>query len=216
MLARGLEELGHEARPFYLGATMPGTAAQSRADLAGRGAQPAADRLGDDVLGREPGRRLLGLRATARELARRARTGRRPWEVLNAQEVYSIPHLRPVADEYGLPLVLTLHGYPLYESVSEGYSTASRMGLHYLMRAEMRALRLADAIVTVDTRLYRHALGLVPERADSVYTLMNFVDTSAFAPSDDPAEEERPPARTAGSRGRSPRTRSCCSAPAGW
>jgi len=113
------------------------------------------------------------------------------WEVLNAQEVYSVPHLRSVADEYRIPLVLTLHGYPVYESVSEGYSTASKMGLHYLMRTEMQALRLADAIVTVDTRLYRHVLGLVPERADSVYTLMNFVDTSVFAPLDDPAEEAR-------------------------
>ena len=111
--------------------------------------------------------------------------------MLNAQEVYSIPYLRGVADEFGLPLVLTLHGYPLYESVSEGYSADSEMGRHYLMRAEMRALRLADAVVTVDTRLYRHALGLVPERAGSIYTLMNFIDTSAFAPAADAAEEEQ-------------------------
>ena len=76
-----------------------------------------------------------------------------------------MPSLRAVADEYGLPLVLTLHGYPLYESVSEGYSSASQTGRHYLMRSEMRALRLADAVVTVDTRLYRHALRLVPERS---------------------------------------------------
>ena len=111
--------------------------------------------------------------------------------MLNAQEVYSVPYLRRVADEYGIPLVLTLHGYPLYESVSEGYSTASRLGLGYLMRAEMRALRLADAVVTVDSRLYRHALRLVPERAGSIYTLMNFIDTSTFAPLDDPEEEAR-------------------------
>ena len=65
------------------------------------------------------------------------------------------------------------------------------MGLGYLMRAEMRALRLADAVVTVDRRLYRHALGLVPERAGSIYTLMNFIDTSTFAPFDDPQEETR-------------------------
>jgi len=59
------------------------------------------------------------------------------------------------------------------------------------MRAEMRALRLADAVVTVDTRLYRHALRLVPERSSSVYTLMNFIDTSTFAPVEDVNEEER-------------------------
>ncbi len=87
--------------------------------------------------------------------------------------------------------MLTLHGYPFYESVSEGYSADSKMGHHYLMRAEMRALRLADAVVTVDTRLYRHALGLAPERSGSIYTLMNFIDTSAFAPAADAAEEEQ-------------------------
>jgi exopolysaccharide biosynthesis WecB/TagA/CpsF family protein len=114
-----------------------------------------------------------------------------PWRVLNAQEVYSIPYLRPVADAFGIPLVLTLHGYPLFESVSEGYSTASEMGRSFLMRSEMRALRLADAVVTVDTRLYHHALKLVPERSDRIYTLMNFIDTSVFAPLENRAEEVR-------------------------
>ena len=90
------------------------------------------------------------------------------------------------------------------------------MGHHYLMRAEMRALRLADAVVTVDTRLYRHALGLVPERVGSIYTLMNFIDTSAFAPSDDAAEEERLRTRICEPLGTSPRTRSCSSVPGGW
>jgi glycogen(starch) synthase len=186
MLARGLEEIGHEAHPLYLGATIPAPlrtagliwpAGALNRMRAGWGMMYSADTRG----------RLLAA-ATAWELGHARKAGA-PWEVLNAQEVYSVPYLRRVADEFGVPLVLTLHGYPLYESLSEGYTTASRMGRHYLMRAEMQALRLADAVVTVDTRLYGHALRLVPERADSVYTLMNFIDTSVFAPSDDPVEE---------------------------
>ena len=203
MLIDGLRELGHEAEALYLTATMPGLA--GRASLVWPAGALNRVRTGWGMVYSADMRGRMLARATARELKRAARSatdtgsatdagsatdkGLGPWEVLNAQEVYSVPYLRSVADTLGLPLVLTLHGYPLYESVSEGYSTSSRMGLHYLMRAEMRALRLADAIVTVDTRLYRHVLGLVPERADTVFTLMNFIDTSVFAPSDDPAEE---------------------------
>ena len=102
-----------------------------------------------------------------------------------------MPALRGVADEHGVPLVLTLHGYPLFESLSEGYTTQSAAGRRYLMRAEMRALRLADAIVTVDTRLHQHVLKLVPERAADAVALMNFIDTSAFYPSREGRDELR-------------------------
>ncbi|MBN1629947.1 MAG: glycosyltransferase, partial [Thermoleophilia bacterium] len=188
MLAKGLEELGNEVRPFYLGSTVPDPV--RKAGLVWPAGALNRVRSGWGMMYSAEARARLLAAATARELDR-ARDAGSPWEVLNAQEVYSIPYLRTVADERRVPLVLTLHGYPLYESVSEGYSTGSQMGRHYLMRAEMRALRLADAIVTVDTRLYRHALGLVPERAQHIYTLMNFVDTSAFAPPADPSDEER-------------------------
>jgi exopolysaccharide biosynthesis WecB/TagA/CpsF family protein len=214
MLVGGLKELGHEAEALYLTATMPGIA--SKAGLVWPAGVLNRLRTGWGMVYSADMRGRLLANATARELDRAAAgdawsalddvscvpimerdaadpvpasVAAGPWEVLNAQEVYSIPHLRSVADEHGVPLVLTLHGYPLYESVSEGYSASSRMGLHYLMRTEMQALRLADAVVTVDSRLYRHVLGLVPERADSVYTLMNFIDTSVFTPLNDPAEE---------------------------
>ena len=190
MLVRGLRELGHQAEALYLTATMPGSV--SRAGLVWPAGVLNRLRSGWGMVYSADMRGRLLANAAARELDRAAASDAAgPWEVLNAQEVYSIPHLRSVADEHGIPLVMTLHGYPLYESVSEGYTTSSRMGLHYLMRTEMQALRLADAVVTVDTRLYRHVLRLVPERADSVYTLMNFIDTSVFAPLDDPAEEAR-------------------------
>ncbi len=92
--------------------------------------------------GAEPGRAPMEARGTSAEpggwAEKLGSISGTPWDVLNAQEVYPVPYLRAVADRFGVPLVLTLHGYPLYESVSEGYSAQSRMGLHYLMRAEMR------------------------------------------------------------------------------
>ena len=97
--------------------------AQGRADLAGRGAQPDADRLGHDVLGRRPGP-SAGLLRPRGNCGRAGKAGaalggaERPGGLLGPLSP------REVADEFGLPLVLTLHGYPLYESVSEGYSTA--------------------------------------------------------------------------------------------
>jgi exopolysaccharide biosynthesis WecB/TagA/CpsF family protein len=185
MLARGLEELGHEARVYCPAATMPEFVRNARLTWPA-GALNRVRRGWGMMYSAEARARLL-CSAASQALAGTADSS----AAINAQEVYSVPLLRKVADEYGVPLVLTLHGYPLYESVSEGYSDASKMGLRYLERAEMRALRLADAIVTVDRRLYQHALKLVPERADSVYTLANFIDTSAFAPHDDAAEEER-------------------------
>ena len=198
MLAGGLEAVGHEAHTLYLGGTMPGVV--RRTSLIWPAGALNRLRAGWGMMYAAEARARLLAAATARELARAAeasggQTGggpatTTPWEVLNAQEVYSVPYLRRVADEFGIPLVLTLHGYPLYESVSEGFTSGSRMGRHYLMRAEMRALRLADAVVTVDTRLYRHALGLVPERAAAIYTLMNFVDTSVLTPLGDSVEDE--------------------------
>jgi len=185
MLVRGLRELGHEAEALYLGSAVP--MPLRKAGLIWPAG--ALNRL------RSGWGMMYAAEARARLLAavtrRRLESAATAWEVLNAQEVYSVPYLRVLADRFGIPLVLTLHGYPLYESVSEGYTAKSRLGRHYLMRAEIRALRLADAVVTVDSRLYRHALGLVPERADSLYTLKNFIDTSVFAPPADPGEDER-------------------------
>lgn len=204
MLARGLEELGHEARTFCPWETVPAFARKARLTWPA-GVLNRVRRGWGMMYSAETRSRMLAA-AASRDLSHAAKTSAHDSRdaavagdsgpnasraVINAQEVYSVPYLREVADEYGLPLVLTLHGYPLYESVSEGYSETSQMGLRYLMRAEMRALRMADAIVTVDRRLYQHALKLVPERAESIYTLANFIDTSAFAPCDDAAEEER-------------------------
>jgi exopolysaccharide biosynthesis WecB/TagA/CpsF family protein len=185
MLARGLEETGHEVHALYLGAKVPGIVRNAGVVWPAGALNRLRNGWGMVYAAEARGRLLAGV--TEEELAKATP----PWEVLNAQEVYSIPYLRAVADKHGIPLVLTLHGYPLFESVSEGYSTSSEMGRNFLMRSEMRALRLADAVVTVDTRLFRHALKLVPERSASIYTLMNFIDTSVFAPLEDAAEEVR-------------------------
>ncbi len=185
MLVRGLEETGHEAHALYLGAKIPGLVSNAGVVWPAGALNRVRTGWGMVYAAEARGRLLAGV--TERELAR----AEMPWEVLNAQEVYSIPYLREVADRFRIPLVLTLHGYPLFESVSEGYSTSSEAGRNFLMRAEMRALRLADAVVTVDTRLFHHALKLMPGRSASIYTLMNFVDTSVFAPLDDRGEEAR-------------------------
>jgi exopolysaccharide biosynthesis WecB/TagA/CpsF family protein len=198
MLTCGLEEIGNDVRVVYAGAKIPRPLL--KAGLIWPAGVLNRLRLGWGMMYSAKMRGRLLASATARELDREftgASSGAEegvhvgPWEVLNAQEAYSVPYLRKVADKHGLPLVLTMHGYPLYESTSEGYSSGSRMGRHYLMRAEMRALRLADAVVTVDTGLRRHVMGLVPERAESVHTLMNFIDSSALAPSTDEGEAQR-------------------------
>jgi exopolysaccharide biosynthesis WecB/TagA/CpsF family protein len=207
MLSRGLGQLGHEARVLYLGEIVP-RALRDPGIVWPAGALNRVRRGWGMVYAAEARGRLLA-RVTARELAGRERDAAGtadataaqpaaateaapgPWQVLNAQEVYSVPALRAVADEHGLPLVLTLHGYPVFESLSEGYTAESAAGRRYLMRAEIRALRLADAIVTVDTRLLEHVLKLVPERSGDALALMNFIDTSAFFPSTDGREELR-------------------------
>ena len=183
MLSAGLVELGHEPYVLYFGERVP-------EPLRRFGVVYAAGvlnrvRRGWGMIYSAMVRGRLVARLADRELRRH------DWQVVNAQEVYSVPALREAADRAGVPLVLTLHGYPLYESVSEGYTTRSRLGRRYLMRSEIRALRLADAIVTVDGRLYRHVLRLVPERADVTYSLMNFIDTSAFSPTVEGREELR-------------------------
>ena len=183
MLSRGLEEIGQEAKVLYLGDRVP-AAARDLGIVWPAGALNRARRGWGMVYAAALRGRLLAT-MTAREL------GRGRWDVLNAQEVYSVPALREVADEHGIPLVLTLHGYPLFESLSEGYTASSGYGRSWLMQSELRALRLADAVVTVDTRLYQHALGLAPERTSSTHALQNFIDTSAFSPGDGGGQELR-------------------------
>ena len=126
MLSRGLEELGHEARVLYSGGDDAGAAAQGRAIwpagalnrvrrgwgmmYAAEAPGPAAG-LGDGGAsspGPTTGRCPLG-------------GAERPGGLLGAPLCGRWPTAR-------LPLVLTLHGYPLYESVSEGYSAASQYG----------------------------------------------------------------------------------------
>ncbi len=188
MLAAGLEEIGHEPRVLYLGAALPGRAG----DIGIAWPAGALNRVrrGWGMMYSHAVRSRLLAAVTARELTRARDTGE-PWEVLNAQEVYSVPALRGVADRFGIPLVLTLHGYPLYESVSEGYSKASSAGRRFLMDSELRALRIADAVVTVDTRLHRHVCRLAPDVAEHTFALMNFIDTSSFYPSVEGREELR-------------------------
>ncbi|NLT36038.1 MAG: glycosyltransferase family 4 protein, partial [Gaiellales bacterium] len=127
MLSRGLNEIGHEAHVLYLGAKIP-AAARNLGIVWPAGALNRARRgwgmvyaswLRGQVISR------LAERELARDAAQQAQTEPpgRGWEVLNAQDVYSVPGLRVVADRFSLPLVLTLHGYPLYESLSEGYTS---------------------------------------------------------------------------------------------
>lgn len=198
MLARGLEEIGHEPRVLYLGGALPASAL----DLGVVWPAGVLNRVrrGWGMIYAAAARGRLLAAVTDREL-KAAREAGRPWEVLNAQEVYSVPPLRAVADRHGIPLVLTLHGYPLFESLSEGYSTQSSRGRDFLMSAELRALRLADAVVTVDSRLYRHVLRLTPDKASVTSALQNFIDTASFYPSLDGRDELRrtwdiPEART--------------------
>ncbi len=180
MLSRGLEEIGHEPRVLYLGGSLPEVAR----DLGVSWPAGILNRMrrGWGMIYAAAARGRLLAAVTDRELDR-ARTAGRPWEVLNAQEVYPVPALRRVADKYGIPLVLTLHGYPLFESLSEGYSAASVRGRDFLMSAELRALRLADAVVTVDSRLHQHVVRLTPDKAAVTSALQNFIDTSSFYPS---------------------------------
>ncbi len=195
MLSRGLNEIGHEAHVLYLGAKVP--AAARNLGIVWPAGTLNRVRRGWGMVYASWLRGQVISRLTERELARDAaeQAQREPpasgWEVLNAQDVYSVPGLRVVADRFSLPLVLTLHGYPLYESLSEGYTAASQWGRSYLVRSELTALRLADEIVTVDTRLHDFACRLVPEKAEAVSALMNFIDTSAFYPSWEGREELR-------------------------
>lgn len=205
MLSRGLHEIGHDAHVLYLGAHIP-EVVRNLGIVWPAGALNRA-RRGWGMMYAAWVRAQIVAGLTERELSRDRReqtaqsTAGVPWQVLNAQDVYSVPGLRAAADRYGIPLVLTLHGYPLYESLSEGYTTKSAWGRSYLVRSEMKALRQADRIVTVDTRLYDFAVDLIPDRSSAVVSLMNFIDTSSFFPSREGREELRgryriPPGRT--------------------
>ena len=103
MLSRGLEEIGHTAQALYLGARLP-EAARLGGIVAPAGALNRVRKGWGMIYSAEVRGRLLGA-VTDRELAR-GRTGDEPpgaetqtgpvgpWEVLNAQEVYSVPSLR--------------------------------------------------------------------------------------------------------------------------
>ncbi len=141
MLSRGLNEIGHEAHVLYLGAKVP-AAARNLASCGRRHAEPGAARLGHGVrvlaaragdqpahgAGTGPGRGGAGAEGTARS----------GWEVLNAQDVYSVPGLRVVADRFSLPSCSRCTG-TLSTIALGGLYRRFAVGPLYLVRSELTA-----------------------------------------------------------------------------
>ena len=206
MLSRGLEEIGHEAKVLYLGDRCP-AAARDRASCGPPGPSTGAPGLGHGLRRRPSGRLLATM--TARELGR-ARN-RLPGTCSTPRRS---TRCRPAGGGRRARRPAGAHPARL-----PALRVAVR-GLHDLVRLRpltgscsrsCRALRLADAVVTVDTRLY---LTCAASRAGTRrldHALMNFIDTSAFSALDGAAEE----ALRGASGGCLPDAR-CCSALAGW
>jgi len=79
------------------------------------------------------------------------------------------------------PLVLTCHGYLLYETLSRGRMSPDSIGARYEKKIEIKGLTAADSIVTVDTRISSFVKETLGE-STPVTIIKNFLDSSQFSP----------------------------------
>ncbi len=82
-----------------------------------------------------------------------------------------------------IPLLLTLHGYFPRETVNYGYynDINRKKVFDYCFSIENEAVKFADAIVTVDTRI-KNYLHDEHNRKDNVYVVFNAIDDNRFFP----------------------------------
>lgn len=97
------------------------------------------------------------------------------YDVINAQDVFATL----AAAEYPVPVVLTLHGYFTYEAVSKRSLRQDTAPEQFFIAQEQQAYRLADQIITVDTRLKNHVQQMA-DRVHGVNIIKNFIDTTKF------------------------------------
>ena len=85
-----------------------------------------------------------------------------------------------------IPVLLTLHGYFPRETVNYGYynDINRKRVFDYCFSIENEAVRFADAIVTVDTRI-KNYLHDEHDRSENVYVVFNAIDDKRFFPVSD-------------------------------
>ncbi|MCL4499025.1 MAG: glycosyltransferase family 4 protein [Chloroflexi bacterium] len=101
------------------------------------------------------------------------------YDVINAQDIFAVNAVGDYDKHDRLPVVLTVHGYFRYETMSVGSLCENTGPERYFIKEEEHALDRADRIVAVEKGRQRYLLGLgVPDWKVSVIT--NFIDPAAF------------------------------------
>lgn len=115
----------------------------------------------------------------ARLLARVLRKLPRKPDVINAQDVIACRAAR--AAWPSTPVVMTVHGYLVYENISEGLLAPQSPLTKRLLDFEGKAYSGADYVVCVDSRIASHVKSL-GAKAQRIEVIHNFVDIARFAP----------------------------------
>lgn len=103
------------------------------------------------------------------------------YDVINTQDIYAFQAVYPLAKEYGIPLVQTVHGYFTYEAASRGTLEMDSAPAQYLLQKERDTYNKAKRVVTVDTRLKNYVLPHLND-PEVVVMIKNFLDSEEFTP----------------------------------
>lgn len=109
------------------------------------------------------------------------RAKRDGYDIIHAQDpmAYASTHL--VRTFTNIPVVLTVHGYFVYEAVA-GRAKEGSFIWYFLQRWEVSAFESAETIFAVDQNLKRYVVGHDPNRTD-IILMRNFVNVEKFSPS---------------------------------
>lgn len=100
-------------------------------------------------------------------------------DVVLAEDALSAVAVRDVLHWTDVPLVLTVHGYLAYEEAAAGFCAKGDAVYTYLMAAEHKAYRAADAVICVDERIAQY-VGQI--RPGQVAVIENAVDDRVLEP----------------------------------
>lgn len=106
------------------------------------------------------------------------RCWRRGGDVINAQSVYAFRFLPLVAKWCRARLVLTVHGYAVFEPESQRHIRAGGLAARHFAALEAFAFAKADEVVAVDSRIRAYAAGIAGRA--TVHLRKNFLDPAEF------------------------------------
>lgn len=84
-------------------------------------------------------------------------------DIIHCHDIITFNRVKNIAGRYGIPILLTVHGYIPEEEVHNGHVQRDSVEHRYWMKTEWFALKEADKVLAVGTELKEYLLSVYPE-----------------------------------------------------